>query len=144
MTTSKIQTNDRVKIISGRYKGQMGTITGIYTKTRKNGSLIKRVMVSDLPLIADYQRAYLFANQPGQMLSKPRSLDASNVQLINQKDEASKIRVEKKEGYTVRVFKKSGAVVTKVAKTAKAEKAETTKAKKTVKKETTDKKTSKK
>lgn len=113
MATSKIQTGDTIKVTSGKYKGETGTITGTYVKTRKNGLAIKRVTVSGLPLQTAYQRGFKAAGMAGQMYTKERSLDSSNVSLVDSKGVISKVKITKENGMTVRTFKKGGASVVK-------------------------------
>lgn len=120
MTTSKIQTGDKVKVIAGKYKGETGTVVKVYINKRKNGLEIKRVVVSGLPLQTAYQRAFKAAQMPGQMYTVERSLDISNVALVSGAG-VSKVRVEKKDGKKVRILKKSGEVVIKEKITKKEE-----------------------
>lgn len=131
MTTSKIQTGDAVKVIAGKYKGTTGTVTGTYSKTRKNGVVIKRVTISGLEMQVAYQRGFKAAGMAGQLLSKERSVDVSNVALVTTKGEISKVKIDLVKGKKVRVLKKTGDVVTKV----KPEKKSETKSEKSATKE---------
>ena len=114
MTTSKIQTGDKIKVIAGKYRGTVGTVTSTYMSKQKAGKpSVKRVKVSGIELHVAYQRGLKAANMPGQMLSKERSLDASNVALVDAKGAISKVKIDIVKGKKVRVLKKSGEDVIK-------------------------------
>jgi large subunit ribosomal protein L24 len=138
MSTSKIQTGDKVKVTAGKYRGSVGTVTGTYMSKKRNGITIKRIRMSGIELQISYQKGFRAANMPGQMLSKERSLDASNVSLVDAKGVISKVKIDTVGGKKVRVLKKGGAQVVK-EKAAKKE-AEPKEAKKAEKKEKKTKK----
>jgi large subunit ribosomal protein L24 len=133
MAISKIQTGDKVKVIAGKYKGSVGTITSTYISTNKK-TPIKRVRVSGIDMQVAYQRGFKAAGMPGQMLSKERTLDSSNVSLVTEKGEASKSKIVEVKGVKTRVFKKTGEQVLKVKTVKEETKAE--KVSKKTKKET--------
>jgi large subunit ribosomal protein L24 len=134
MATSKIQTGDKVKVIAGKYKGSVGTVTSTYVSTKKK-TPIKRLRVSGIEMQVAYQKGFKAANMPGQMLSKERTLDASNVALVNEKGIVSKSKIEVVKGSKVRILKKTGEQVTKSKPAKKADEKEVKPTKK-VKKET--------
>ena len=89
MSVAKIQKGDKVKVISGKFRGSIGLVTNIINKKGKG----TRVTVSELPKIADYQRGNKSYGVPGLKLEKDRSIDVSNVALINDKGEVSKVKI---------------------------------------------------
>ena len=137
MATSKIQTGDSVKVIAGKFKGSVGTVTSTYVSTKKK-TPIKRLRVSGIEMQVAYQKGYKAANMPGKMLSKERTLDASNVALVNEKGIVSKSKIEVIAGSKVRVLKKTGEQVTKSKSVKKEDEKEVKSTKKVskVKKET--------
>jgi large subunit ribosomal protein L24 len=112
MSTQKIQTGDSVLVISGKYKKSTGTVSKVF-EIKKHGKVKTRVIVSGLPLGTKYQKAYKFANQPGGIFSKERSLDYSNVALVTKDGKPSRVGVKIEEGKKVRVLKKDNSVVSK-------------------------------
>ena len=110
MAISKIQRGDKVIVTTGKYKNTTGVVTGIYTKNKGNKTL-KRVTVSGLPATTRYQRSAKFMGYPGQIYSGERSVDISNVALVNDKGVASKVKIEKKDGVKTRILKKDDSVV---------------------------------
>lgn len=129
MATSKIQTGDTIKIIAGSYKGTVGVVSGTYTKKRRNGTLLKRVIVSGVPLHVAYQRSVKAANMPGQMYTKERSVHISNVQLVDGDGKATKIKVERSPKGALRLYKTTSKPVAKVKAEKKTEKKEEKKSK---------------
>lgn len=116
MATRKIQTGDSIKVIAGKYKGQLGTVTSTYTKKKYNKNIITRVTISGLDLQVAYQKGYKAAGVPGQQYTKERSVDISNVSLMTPQGVISKTSIQKTKEGTQRLLKKSGDVVTKVTK----------------------------
>lgn len=115
MAISRIQKGDKVKVISGKYKGIVGIITGVFKKEYFGGVIKKRVTVSEIPRIVKFKKAVNYNGQkfPGSQTMVERKIDSSNVSLITDKGEISKSKVEIKEGKKVRILKKNSAIVEK-------------------------------
>lgn len=151
MSIAKIQSQDLVKIIAGKFKGQIGTVTKVVKKIYFGGKIRKFALVSGIQKIVDFRRKVVFEGQsyPGIQSQKDRLIDISNVMLVNDKGEISKSKIEIINLKKTRVYKKTGEVVVKQSPvkneevTSLPEKSEIVKEKKTVKKNTEikDKKT---
>ena len=115
MAKSKIQSGDNIKIISGGYKGTLGQVLNIVKKGQGKFEKI-RASISTVPGITKYKRSFKYQGQdyPGSMYSVPRLIDLSNLTLLTDKGEISKVLVKEVEGKRVRTLKKSGEVVTKI------------------------------
>jgi large subunit ribosomal protein L24 len=114
MAKSKIQSGDNIKIISGGFKGTAGQVLKIVKKG--NGKFEKiRASISTVPGITKYKRSFKYQGQdyPGSMYTVPRLIDLSNLTLLTEKGEISKVIVKEVEGKRVRTLKKTGEVVTK-------------------------------
>jgi large subunit ribosomal protein L24 len=122
---SKLKKGDEVVVISGKSKGQSGTISTVITTTN-------RVIVEGVNLVKKHLSARAAAAkqmEPG-IIEKPASIAISNVMLKDPKTgEPTRVgyRVEA-DGSKVRVAKKSGSVLDTVKK-AKAPAAKATKTK---------------
>jgi len=114
MATNKIQTGDNVKIIAGSYKGTIGVVSATYTKKKKNGTVQRRVVVSGVPLHTAYQRSLKAAGLAGQMYTKERSVDVSNVQVVDGAGKVAKVKIEKSGKTKQRLYKTTGKAVEKV------------------------------
>jgi large subunit ribosomal protein L24 len=112
MSISKIQKGDNVKVISGNFKGITGVVTAV--KKSKNTRKNTRVAVAGVNKIAKFQKANRQYNMPGSIKEVDRFLDVSNVSLVDNKGNLSKIKIEEKDGFTYRVYKTTK---TKVEKT---------------------------
>lgn len=102
----KIKKHDRVLIISGAFKGQVGTVTRV-DKERD------RVLLSGIPAIIRHVKPNA-AIAPEGKLHRTRSVHISSVSLFVQHDDKnvpSKVRIEKTEGKRLRVLKKTNATV---------------------------------
>lgn len=111
MAIAKIKTGDKVKVTAGKFKGIEGIVVDVTTKTRGNGSTVKRAIINEIPTIVKYRKANRAYNMPGQKLEVPRTTDLSNLSLLTEKGELSKVKIEVKDGKKVRVFKKDGSLV---------------------------------
>jgi large subunit ribosomal protein L24 len=113
MAIAKIQTGDTVKVTAGNYKGTVGQVVRIVKK--KKGALeVKRAIVSTVPKLTKYRKSYKAYSMPGMKYEKDRAVDVSNLTLLTEKDEPSKVKIEiSKEGKKTRVLKKTGKVVEK-------------------------------
>jgi large subunit ribosomal protein L24 len=115
MAISRIQKGDKVKVISGKYKGIVGVITGVFKKEYYGGVIKKRVTVSEIPRIVKFKKAVNYNGQkfPGSQTMVERKIDSSNVSLVTDKGEISKSKVEIQGDKKVRVLKKNSEVVVK-------------------------------
>jgi large subunit ribosomal protein L24 len=116
MSIAKIQTGDQVKVTSGNYKGSVGQVLKIISKTRKNGVVIKRAVVSTVPKIIKYRKSMVYEGQKmaGGMFYTDRPIDISNLSLITDNNLLSKAKIEiTADGKKQRILKKTGQVVTK-------------------------------
>jgi large subunit ribosomal protein L24 len=115
MAIAKIQTGDKVKVISGSYKGHEGIVKSVQTKM-KGKKLQKRVTVSGLKKITKYRRSFTYQGQayPGSMNQVDRTVDISNVMLVDDKGKATRTSVETSDdGKKFRAYKSTNKKVEK-------------------------------
>jgi large subunit ribosomal protein L24 len=115
MSLAKIQKGDKVKVIAGNYKGTIGIVSKVVRKKLPGGRVRVRVAVSTIPTITDYRRGLKMYNLPGQIKSKERLIDVSNVQLITEDGQVSRVAIAIDNGRKVRILKKTGQVVVKAS-----------------------------
>ena len=98
----RIKKGDRVKVITGAYKGTIGEVTSVYSKEDK-------VIVEGVNMVKKHQKPTQ-ANPDGGIIEKEAKIHVSNVMLWDEKSKkASRIKMEVKEdGTKVRVYKTSG------------------------------------
>ncbi len=113
MSVAKIQKGDKVKVIAGNYKGTVGIVSKVVRKKMTGGQMRVRVAVSTIPAITDYRRSLKMYNLPGQIKTKDRLIDVSNVQLITENGQVSRVGIVINNGRKVRVLKKNGQIVVK-------------------------------
>jgi len=113
MSISKIQTGDKVKVISGKYKGTIGVVTTVNKHRISKYVFTKRITVTNIPQIVKYRKAvnYQGESYPGSQTYIDRTLDISNVSLITEKNEISKSKIDIIEGKKVRILKKDSTPV---------------------------------
>lgn len=101
----KIKKGDKVKVITGSYKGTVAEVTKVFPKTDK-------VLVEGVNIVKKHLKPTQ-ANPDGGIVEKEAPIHVSNVALYDAKaKQAGKVRIElDKDGKKVRVFKKSGAQV---------------------------------
>lgn len=100
----KIKTNDQVLIIAGNDKGKKG-------KVLKSIPDKKRVIVEGIALIKKHIKPKK-SGQKGQVVSAPRSINISNVELVCSKcGKATRVGYEIVEGKKYRICKKCGAKI---------------------------------
>jgi|GEM_PF-1070043 len=105
----KIKKHDRVLIISGAFKGKVGTVTRVDTEK-------DRVLLSGIPAVIRHTKPNAVLAPDGK-IHRTRSVHISNVALFveqGDKNVPSKVRIERKEGekdQRVRVLKKTNAKV---------------------------------
>lgn len=112
MAIAKIQAGDNVKLIAGAYKGTEGVVTKVITTTKRKKT-IRRIIVSSLPTIVKYQKSNAIANTPGSMTQTYRTVDISNVMLVDDGNPSRTKITTLEDGKKVRQFLKSGKTVTK-------------------------------
>jgi large subunit ribosomal protein L24 len=100
----KIKTDDQVLIIAGNDKGKKGkVIRSIPDK--------KRIIVEGIALVKKHVKPKK-SGQKGQVVSAPRSINISNVELVCSKcGKATRVGYEIVEGKKYRVCKKCGAKI---------------------------------
>lgn len=100
----KIKKGDKVKVIAGKSRGQVGTIVRVLKDENK-------VVLDGINLVKRHKRPTA-QNRSGQIIDKPMPIHASNVMLVDAKTgKPTRIRIERKDGARVRVAVKSGAVI---------------------------------
>jgi large subunit ribosomal protein L24 len=100
---NKIRKGDNVLVLTGRDKGKRGDVALI------DGD---RVLVTGLNLAKKHTKPNPMKNQPGGIVSKEMLIHRSNVALFDQASgKADQVRIEQRDGKGVRIFKKSGNVV---------------------------------
>ncbi len=113
MAIAKIQTGDTVKVTAGNYKGTVGQVVRI-VKKKKGNTEVKRAVVSTVPKLTKYRKSYKAYSMPGMKYEKDRAVDISNLTLLTDKNEPSKVKIEiSKEGKKARVLKRTGKLVEK-------------------------------
>lgn len=105
---SKLKTGDEVIVITGKDKGQKGTIAKVITKTNK-------VVIEGVNMVKKHisqREAFRLQREPG-VDTKAMPINVSNVMLVDPKD-GTPTRVGYKieaDGTKVRIAKKSGTVL---------------------------------
>lgn len=100
----RIKKGDKVKVITGAYKGTIGEVTKAFPKEDK-------VIVEGVNMVKKHLRPTQ-QNPDGGIVEKEAKIHVSNVMLYDEKaKEASRVKYEMKDGKKVRVYKKSGAEV---------------------------------
>lgn len=97
-----IKTGDRVKILVGDDKGEVGVVAKVLRQDY-------RAIVEGLNMVKRHVRPN--ANTPGGIVEKEASIHMSNLMLVGAEDVASRISREKRDGKTVRVSKKTQEVI---------------------------------
>lgn len=100
----RIKKGDKVKVITGAYKGTIGEVTKAFPKEDK-------VIVEGVNMVKKHLRPTQ-QNPDGGIVEKEAKIHVSNVMLYDEKaKQASRVKYEMKDGMKVRVYKKSGAEV---------------------------------
>ena len=98
----KIKKDDQVLIIAGNDKGKKG-------KVLKSIPVKSRIVVEGIALVKKHVKPKK-SGQKGQVVSAPRSINISNVELVCSKcGKATRVGYETVEGKKYRVCKKCGA-----------------------------------
>jgi len=132
MSITKIQTGDKVKVISGKYKGTIGVVTKVINHQISKHVSTKRVSVTNIPQIVKYRKSVNYQGEfyPGSQSFIDRTIDISNVSLITENNLVSKSKIEVKDGKKVRILKKNQKQVIKEVLTETPKKEEKVKEKK--------------
>jgi large subunit ribosomal protein L24 len=96
----KIRKNDKVIVISGSSKGEMGVVENVDRENRK-------VLVSGVNYCTHYVKANSSSESQG-LVRKSAYLHLSNVSLVSSSGDPVKVRWENRDGKKVRVLKKNG------------------------------------
>ena len=101
----KIKTGDEVKVISGHYKGTVGTVKAVFPEEHK-------VIVEGVNMVKKALKPSQ-AHPEGGIVEKEAKIDVSNVMAYDKKAKAaSRIGIKFDEnGNKQRYYKKSGTVV---------------------------------
>ncbi|MEM1312013.1 MAG: 50S ribosomal protein L24 [Patescibacteria group bacterium] len=116
MSIARIQSGDQVKIISGKFKGTLGTVTKVSKSVDKRGIKRVRASISSVPKIAKFRKSSVYQGQkyPGMQTETDRLIDVSNLSLITADGKPSKVKIiVEKNGKKTRLLKKDGEVVVK-------------------------------
>lgn len=116
MAIAKIQTGDKVRVVSGGHKGIEGIVTKVVTVIRKNKTVVRRVAVSEVPTIVKYQKGNKAYDMPGSQKMVARMIDISNVMLVDSTGKVSRssILIDEKTGKKTRVLNSDKSEVKKV------------------------------
>ena len=100
---AKIKKGDKVVVLTGRNKGQSGTVARVLPKEG-------RVVVSGINMVKRHQRPTQF--NAGGIEEKEAPLDLSNVAIADPKTgEPTRVGFKIEDGKKVRIAKKSGEVI---------------------------------
>jgi large subunit ribosomal protein L24 len=99
----KIKKGDTVKVIAGAYKGKEGKVLEMLPK--KN-----RVLVEGVNIISKHSKPSN-ENPQGGIIKKEAPIHISNVMLIDNKGNATRVGRRIEDGKIVRYSKKSGEVI---------------------------------
>lgn len=97
----KLKKGDTVVVVSGKDKGKTGTILTVFPDTNQ-------VVVDGIAMVKRHMRR-TGTKQSGQIVERPRAIDASNVMFMDPKEKkGTRIGRKVEDGKIVRVAKKSG------------------------------------
>ena len=101
-----VKTGDKVKVISGKYKGKEGVILKSFPKQN-------RVLVEGVNIVKKHQKPSQ-ANQTGGVVEMEAPIHVSNVMLIDPlTGAATRVSYKVENGKKVRVSKRTGEVLDK-------------------------------
>jgi large subunit ribosomal protein L24 len=97
----KLKKGDKVKVIAGKVKGEMGTIVRVFPQRNL-------ILLDGLNLVKRHRRATR-AGGKGQIVEKAMPIHASNVMLLDPKSgKQTRVKIVRKDGARMRVAVKSG------------------------------------
>jgi large subunit ribosomal protein L24 len=124
MSISKIQTGDSVKVITGKFKGVLGTITKVIKRKKQTV-----VAVDNINKLIKYTKSNKAYGVEGKMVQVDRFVDASNVSLVDEKGNISKSFVKSNENKKIRLFRTTNSTVSNSKVNPKEKKAKVSKTK---------------
>jgi len=108
MSISKIKKGDQVIVITGNFKGHIGTVIDIITNKKNPKKIVKYAVISGIKSIDKFRKPNIQFNVPGEKLSVSRKINISNIQLLvdGQRSRVKRQFDSKKFKYT-RVYTKN-------------------------------------
>nr|WLD05992.1 ribosomal protein L24 [Meringosphaera mediterranea] len=94
----KLQIGDRVKVILGKNKGQIGLIKRLFYK--KNKAIVEGVNLKIKHVKSDQNQ------KSGNIVKFEAPIDLSNVMICNEKGSVSRVNFNIDNGVKIRIFKK--------------------------------------
>jgi large subunit ribosomal protein L24 len=110
----KVRKGDRVVVISGKDKGETGFVAAVSPRERKVIVLKDNPENPEQPIPLNAAIKHRKAKRQGERSARiqiPVPLDVSNVMVIDEKGNATRVGRRKEDGKLVRYSKKSGAVL---------------------------------
>lgn len=102
---AKIRRDDEVIVLAGKDKGKRGKVLSVVTESG-------RVFVEGINLIKKHQKPVPQLNQPGGIVEKEASMDASNVAIFNSEtSKADRVGFKIEDGKKLRIFKSTGKTI---------------------------------
>jgi large subunit ribosomal protein L24 len=100
---AKIKKGDKVVIISGKDRGERGTVLRVFSKSSK-------VLIEERNMVKKHQKQG--QNQEAGIIDKEAPLHISNIMLVDPSDDKPcRVGFEVREGHKTRVSKRTGAVL---------------------------------
>jgi large subunit ribosomal protein L24 len=100
----KLKKGDNVIVVSGKDKGRTGAIVRVLPQENK-------VVIDGVAIAKRHQKGRM-SDQAGQIIERPRAIDASNVMFLDpESKKGTRVGREVREGKSVRVSKKGGKVL---------------------------------
>jgi large subunit ribosomal protein L24 len=103
MSSIKLKKQDRVKVMSGKAKGQEGRVIKVLSEEN-------RVVVEGVNKVKKHQKPTR-QDQKGGIIEKEMSIHISNVMLVSKSNEPVKVRKTVQNGKRVRVEQKTGKAI---------------------------------
>jgi large subunit ribosomal protein L24 len=120
MSIAKIQRGDKVKVISGAFKGVTGPITKVVT-TKKG----KKASVRGVSKLTKFKKSFTHDGQtyPGNKTFVDRLLDMSNLAILDENNNVTKVGIKNENGKRFRFYKTTDSIIISKAKEIEPEKA---------------------
>ena len=103
MVKLKIKTGDTVRVISGDHKGSEGKVLTVFTN--KNKAIVEGVNIIKKHMKPNTQ------SPQGGIVEKEAAIQISNLSLLNNKGETTRVGYKFEDGKKVRYSKKSNEVI---------------------------------
>ncbi|NIG99341.1 MAG: 50S ribosomal protein L24 [Buchnera aphidicola (Periphyllus acericola)] len=95
---SKIRSNDKVIVLSGKYKKKIGIVKKVLSKNK--------VIVEGINIVIKHQKPIPSQNKPGGIIKKESYIHISNIALLNPiTNKPDKVGFKFKNGKKIRFFK---------------------------------------